>query len=261
MPGRPINDQQHRLYMTLRQKHPQTTAAAMAGFSASTGHRAEKDPRPPSERARDRRHGGGKPDPLAGLWDEEIVPLLRATPGLKPITVLEEMQRRRPERDLMPARRTLERRMRLWSAVHGEEREVIFRQNHPPGRQGMSDFFDARDLAVTIAGQPLAHLIYHFTLVYSGWEHGEVVLGDESFAALSAGLRDTLSGSSAACRTSTAPTASPPLSPISNVTPARTRACATRPCAPTTAWSRRATIVAFAIVLEPMAHNGSSHEC
>lgn len=192
MPGRPINDQQHRLYMTLRQKHPQTTAAAMAGFSASTGHRAEKDPRPPSERTRDRRHGGGKPDPLAGLWEEEIVPLLRATPGLKPITVLEEMQRRRPERDLMPARRTLERRMRLWSAVHGEDREVIFRQNHPPGRQGMSDFFDARDLAVTIAGQPLAHLIYHFTLVYSGWEHGEVVLGGESFAALSAGLQNAL---------------------------------------------------------------------
>ena len=42
--------------------------------------------------------------------------------------------------------------MRLWSAVHGEEREVIFRQNHPPGRQSMSDFFDARDLAVNRPG-------------------------------------------------------------------------------------------------------------
>jgi len=90
MPGRPINDQQHRLYITLRQKHPQKTAAAMAGFSPSTGHRAEKDPRLPSARSRDRRHGGGKPDPFAGLWEEEIAPLLRATPGLKPIKVLEE---------------------------------------------------------------------------------------------------------------------------------------------------------------------------
>lgn len=192
MPGRPITDQQHRLYMTLRQKHPQKAAAAMAGFSPSTGQRAEKDPRPPSERNRDRRHGGGKPDPLAGLWDEEIAPLLRAAPGLKPITVLEEMQRRHPERDLAPARRTLERRMRLWSATHGPVQEVIFRQNHPPGRQGMSDFFDARDLAVTIAGEPLAHLIYHFALVYSGWEHAEVVLGGESFPALSVGLQNAL---------------------------------------------------------------------
>jgi hypothetical protein len=102
MPGRPITDQQYRYYMTLRQKHPRKTAAAMAGFSASTGRRAQKEARLPSARHRDRRHGGGKPDPLAGLWDEEIVPLLRSTPGLKPITVLDEMQRRHPDRDLMP---------------------------------------------------------------------------------------------------------------------------------------------------------------
>jgi hypothetical protein len=190
MPGRPITDQQHRYYMSLRKTHPQKTAAAMAGFSPSTGHRAEKDPRLPSERHRARRHGGGKPDPLADLWDKEIVPLLTNTPGLKPITVLEEMQRRHPERDLMVARRTLERRMRLWRAEHGAEREVIFRQTHEPGRQGMSDFFNARKLEVKIAGQPLDHLIYHFALVYSGWEHAEVVLGGESFAALSSGLQN-----------------------------------------------------------------------
>jgi hypothetical protein len=45
---------------------------------------------------------------------------------------------------------------------------------------------------VTIAGEPLAHLIYHFALVYSGWEHAEVVLGGESFAALAAGLQNAL---------------------------------------------------------------------
>ena len=103
----------------------------------------------------------GKPDPLADLWESEIVPLLTNAPGLKPITVLEEMQHRHPERDLMPARRTLERRIRLWRAEHGAEREVIFRQTHEPGRQGMSDFFNANKLGVTIAGQPLDHLIYH----------------------------------------------------------------------------------------------------
>jgi len=132
--------------MTLRATHPQKTAAAMAGFSSSTGHPAEKDPRLPSERHRARRHGGGKPDPLTGLRDQEIVPHLRSMPGLKPITVLEELQRRHPERDLMLARRTLERRMRLWRAEHGAERDVIFRQTHEPGRQGTSDFFNARKL-------------------------------------------------------------------------------------------------------------------
>ena len=150
MPGRFITDRQHEDYMTLRRHHTQKIAAAKAGFSASTGSRIDHDARLPSRKSRERRHGGGKPDPLAGLWEEEIMPLLAATPGLRPIAVLEEMQRRHPERDLSPARRTLERRMRAWRAEHGPEREVIFRQAHPPGQQGMSDFFEAKDLQVTV---------------------------------------------------------------------------------------------------------------
>jgi hypothetical protein len=39
-------------------------------------------------------------------------------------------------------RRTLERRIRSWRAVHGEEQEVIFRQVHEPGRVGLSDLTD-----------------------------------------------------------------------------------------------------------------------
>jgi len=192
MPGRFITDRQHEDYMTLRPYHSRKTAAAKAGFSPSTGARIDHDPRSPSRKKRERGHGGGKPDPLAGLWDEEIIPLLAATPGLRPISVLEEMQRRHPDRDLSAARRTLERRMRSWRAEHGPEREVIFRQAHPPGRQGMSDFFDARDLGVTVAGAPLIHRIYHFTLVHSGWEYADVVLGGESFTALASGLQNAL---------------------------------------------------------------------
>jgi hypothetical protein len=103
MPGRPITDQQHRYYMSLRPKYPQKTAAAMAGFSASTGYRAEKDPRLPSDRRRERRHGGGRPDPLAELWNEEILPLLESTPGLRPVSVLGELEQRHPGLDLTPA--------------------------------------------------------------------------------------------------------------------------------------------------------------
>lgn len=192
MPGRFITDRQHEDYMTLRRHHTQKIAAAKAGFSASTGVRIDRDPRPPAQKKRERRHGGGKPDPLAGLWDEEIIPLLEATPGLRPIAVLEEMEHRHPDRDLTAARRTLERRMQAWRAEHGPDREVIFRQAHPPGQQGMSDFFDARDLGITVAGAPLLHRVYHFTLVHSGWEHAEVVLGGESFTALASGLQNAL---------------------------------------------------------------------
>ncbi len=51
--------------MTLRRTHGRATAAAMAGFSPSTGGRLEADPRPPSERATPR--GRRRPDPLGHL--------------------------------------------------------------------------------------------------------------------------------------------------------------------------------------------------
>ena len=35
-----------------------------------------------------------------------------------------------------------------------------------------------------IAGQPYPHLLYHFVMVCSRWEHVGVVLGGESFTAL-----------------------------------------------------------------------------
>ncbi len=114
MPGSFITDRQHEDYMKFRSHHRQSIAAAKTGFSPGTGSRIDLDPRPPSQKKRERGYGGGKPDPLAGLWEEEIVPLLDAEPKLRPITVLEEMQRRHPDQDLTSARRTLERRIRAW---------------------------------------------------------------------------------------------------------------------------------------------------
>src|SRR6185312_13575940 len=89
-------------------------------------------------------------------------------------------------------RRTLERRVRHWQALHGPEREVIFRQEHPPGQQALSDFTDAMELGVSIAGTPLDHRLYHFRLAFSGWEQAHVVLGGESFVALAEGLQNAL---------------------------------------------------------------------
>ncbi len=189
MPGTHITEQQAKLYMNLRRTHSRQTAAAKAGFSTSTGARLDTDGRLPSQKRAPR--GRRRPDPLAPYWDSEIVPMLQATPGLRPVTVLGEMQRRHAafSADL---RRTLERRIRLWQALHGPEREVIFRQEHPPGRQGLSDFTDAAALGISIAGVPLDHRLYHFRLAFSGWEHVRVVLGGESFVALAEGLQDAL---------------------------------------------------------------------
>jgi hypothetical protein len=181
-----------RIYMEFRLHRTQLIAAAKAGISERTARRIERDPRLPSQKHTGRKRRRQVPDPLDGIWESEILPLLESRPGLRPIALLEEMQRRHPDRDWDRLRRTLERRVRAWHGLHGPERDVIFRQDHPPGRQGLSDFTAMGDLAVTIAGQVFDHRLYHFTLAYSGWEYAEVVLGGESYTALACGLQNAL---------------------------------------------------------------------
>jgi hypothetical protein len=189
LPGRHITDCQMRYYMKLRKTNVPVLAAAKAGFSASTAYRIEQDPRlaTPHRVPRGRR----RPDPLAGIWDGEIVPMLQSIPKLRAIAVFDELRRRHPE--ISPGiRRTLERRMRAWRALNGPDVDVIFRQEHAIGRLGLSDFTEVSELGVTIAGENLDHRLYHFRLAFSGFEHAHVVLGGESFVALATGLQNAL---------------------------------------------------------------------
>lgn len=175
--------------MKFRQTHSTAVAAAKASISPATAYRIEQDPRLPSQKTV--RRGRRRADPLAGIFDAEVVPLLKAAPGIRAVAIFEEMMRRHPDLG-EGVRRTLERRIRAWRAVHGEEQEVIFRQTHRPGRLGLSDFTDMAGFDITIAGQPLDHRLYHFRLAYSGFEHAHVVLGGESFVALAEGLQNAL---------------------------------------------------------------------
>ena len=189
VPGRHVTDHQMRLYMKFRQTDGPLVAAAKASISATTAYRLEQDRLLPSheETIRTRR----RPDPLAEFFDAEVVPMLKAAPELRVIAIFEEMKRRHV--DLAEGvRRTLERRIRSWRALHGANQEVIFRQVHEPGRMGLSDFTDLAELGVTIAGSPLDHRLYHFRLAYSGFEHAHVILGGESFVALAEGLQNAL---------------------------------------------------------------------
>jgi transposase InsO family protein len=189
LPGQHVTDCQTRLYMRSRQNSAPAVAAAKAGFSRATAYRIDADPRLPSQKKipRERR----RPDPLASVWDSEIVPMLEAAPGIRAIAIFDEIVRRRPETN-PNVRRTLERRIRMWKALNGPEQDVIFRQQQVPGRLGLSDFTRMGDLGISIAGDALDHMLYHFRLAYCGWQHAHVVLGGESFVALSEGLQNAL---------------------------------------------------------------------
>lgn len=173
---------QHR-----KQGHTQPIAAAKAGISERSGRRIEKTERSP----RKPRHWRTRKDPLADVWDSELVPLLEREPSLTGTTLLEYLDDNYPGRFQQSLLRTLQRRVQRWCALHGPEQEVIFRQQAVPGRQGLSDFTHPND-AITVAGEAFPHLLYQFRLAYSGWRSVTVVRGGESYAALSSGLQRAL---------------------------------------------------------------------
>ena len=144
--------------MKFRKSNPACVAGAKAGFSPATAYRLDKDPRLPSQKQA--RRGRRRADPLAEVWEGEVIVMLEAAPGLRPIAIFDELPRRHSHLS-RGMRRTLERRIGAWRAVNGADREVMFRQEHPPGRMGLSDFADMADVGVSIAGELLAHRVQH----------------------------------------------------------------------------------------------------
>jgi hypothetical protein len=130
------------------------------------------------------------PDALADVWPA-VVEQLQREPRLQAKTLGEWLQRTQPGKYPESKRRTFERRVRQWKALHGSAQEVFFAQEHAPGRLAASDFTSMNDWQVTLAGEPFPHLVYHFVLTCSNWEH--VTLGcGEDCASLSTGLQNAL---------------------------------------------------------------------
>lgn len=167
----------------------QEKAAAKAGISTRSGRRIEQSvstPRPNADRDWRTRE-----DPLAAVWERELLPLLNAEPELTGITLLEYLEEHYPTHYDQRVLRTLQRRIKQWKALHGPDKNVIFRQQAEAGKQGFSDFTHP-DSAISIQGKPFNHLLYQFRLAYSGWRSVTIIQGGESYAALSTGLQRAL---------------------------------------------------------------------
>src|SRR3954464_1832632 len=158
MPSCHITDRQVRRYMASRKAgYTQAASGARAGFSESPARRVEAADEEPSQRPP--RQYRTRVDPFQEVWRAEVVPLLERMPGVRATTVLEELQRLHPGRYPDAVLRSLQRRMAQWRATEGPERGLIFRQEHPPGRQALSDFPHADSFTVTVGGLPFDHLL------------------------------------------------------------------------------------------------------
>jgi hypothetical protein len=187
-----VTDEQIRLYQKHRVKgRSQEASAAAAAMSPKTARKWEDLGLPSaSDRPRNWRT---RPDPLAGVWETYLVPLLEEDKKgeLQATTLLESLRVTYPDKyakrdDLL---RTLQRRMRSWRASYGPAREVFFEQEHPPGRESQFDFTDCTELMVTIQGEAFEHLFFELVLSFSGRRFVQLCHG-ETFEATVLGIQD-----------------------------------------------------------------------
>lgn len=187
-----VTDEQVRLLRRKRVKGmTQEAAAAAAGMCERTAREWEHGPLPSqTKKPRDWRT---RKDPFEGVWSSEVVPLLEHDKKgtLQAKTILEELKRRHPDEFDDGQLRTLQRRVRDWRALYGADKQVVFPQDHPPGREGAFDFTHCGELGVTIAGVAFVHLLFTFRLSFSGWTWVKLAFS-ETFEALVAGLQGAL---------------------------------------------------------------------
>jgi len=185
-----VTDRQYgRLMRLIQEEQTLATAAAKAGMDEKTARKYRKLGRLPSQVKKERTWRTRK-DAFGEVWPE-VEKMLQVDEGLEAKTVFEYLGRQYPGQFQEHELRTLQRRVKVWRARCGPAQEVMFVQQHRPGRQGQSDFTHMGALGVQIGGQRFDHLLYHFTLTYSNWESVTVCFS-ESFESLSTGVQNGL---------------------------------------------------------------------
>ncbi len=170
----------------------QQVAADAVGISVRSAQRIDRGELQPQNQPQRGRHWRTRADPLADVWDSVLVPMLEKAPLLEPQTLLLHLEQSFPGQEWYRRKRTLQRRVEQWRALHGPAQEVMFLQEHRAGVLGISDFTLLKGAPITIGGEVLEHRLFHFRLPFSGWCHVEVIHGGESFVALSEALQNAL---------------------------------------------------------------------
>ena len=167
----------------------QKLAAARAGVSERTARKYEQAGKLPSQLKKPRTHRT-RDDPFVGDWPW-VEAQIRDDPALQTKTLFALLCAAFPGRYQAGQLRTLQRHVQAWRVRHGPGQEIMFPQQHVPGRMAQSDFTSMNALGVSLGGTPFPHLVYHLVLTYSNVEAARVCFS-ESFEALSEGMEHCL---------------------------------------------------------------------
>ena len=183
-------DGEIRLLLEERRKGTsQKLAAARTGMSERTARKYERAGKLPSQMKAPRTHRT-RTNPFLTDWPW-VQAQLQRDPALQAKTLFVLLCEAYPGRYQENQLRTLQRHVQAWRAQSGPEREIMFPQEHVPGRMAQSDFTEMNSLGVTIAGTPFEHLVYHLVLTYSNVEAIRICFS-ESFESLAEGLEACL---------------------------------------------------------------------
>jgi hypothetical protein len=184
------NDGEVRLLIKERKKGAmQALAAARAGMSIRTARKYERAAELPSQLSVPRAHRT-RTNPFAADWPW-MLELLERDDALQAHTLFALLLQRNPGHYQQGQLRTLQRHLQQWRVREGPMREVMFPQIHEPGRMMQSDFTDMNSLAITIAGTPFTHLLFHLMLTFSNVE-SVMICFSETFEALSEGIEQCI---------------------------------------------------------------------
>jgi hypothetical protein len=185
-----ITEQQYQRLMNEYQSSGVVDHAAMkAGMDRKTARRYLRTGLRPAE-LRKAHTWRTRKDPLAAIWPE-TERWLGESPEVEAKALFEHLLAAHPGKLDGRALRTFQRRTTEWLHRHGPPKEVFFAQVHAPGECIQTDWTNANELDVTIAGEAYPHLLCHSVLPYSNWEWA-IPCRSESALSLKSGLQAAL---------------------------------------------------------------------
>jgi hypothetical protein len=185
-----VTDQQVRKLREEMARHGRAEVASLrAGMHRNTARKYLNAAKLPSE-LRQPRDWRTRVDPFAEDW-KAIAERLADAPELEAKHLFWDLMRLRPGVYQEGQLRTFQRRVQVWQAQHGPDKEVFFPQEHIPGEAMQTDFTWATELAITIQGEAFPHMLCHMVLPWSNWNYA-TVSQSESMLALRNGMAAAL---------------------------------------------------------------------
>jgi hypothetical protein len=185
-----VTDKQVRILREAMAKYGTVEVAALkARMHRNTARKYLNDLKFPSE-MKQPRDWRTRPDPFAEDWPA-IAERLADAPELEAKHLFWDLMRLRPGVYQEGQLRTFQRRVQVWQAHHGPDKEVFFPQEHVPGEAMQTDFTWATELGITIQGEAFPHMLCHMVLPWSNWNYA-TVSQSESMLALRNGIASAL---------------------------------------------------------------------